>query len=158
LIQRNWDMTPKGSEVDVANSAFGGKIIHASNEHYGPAAQIISPFPAIHMFDGFESARSREKDHFEEITLELRKPSRVHRIQFDFTFFKNNNPRELAVHGLEQDGKQTQWLSLVDRTNVKAYAGNLAEFAVQQPYEFRRLKITLFPDGGINRLRVFTIR
>ncbi len=54
--------------VDVASAAMGGSITRASNEHYGPAVQILSPFPPLSMFDGLESARSRMVGHFEDVS------------------------------------------------------------------------------------------
>ena len=152
LIKRNWAAALKGSEVDLASAAFGGKISSASNEHYGPAAQIISPFPPLNMFDGFESARSRDKDHFEEVVIALGKQRRIHRIEIDFTYFKNNNPRKLSILGLAHGS----WITLAKSTDVKAYAGNLIEFKIDRPEDFSQIKVVLFPDGGMNRVRVFS--
>ena len=152
VIRRNWASVPKEVEVDLASAAFGGKIVRASNEHYGPAAQIISPYPPLNMFDGFESARSRDKNHFEEVVIELGRANRIQRIEIDFTFFKNNNPREISIQGLAGE----KWIPLVEPTNVKAYAGNFVEFKVDRTEKFKQLKITVFPDGGMNRVRVFS--
>jgi allantoicase/malate synthase/CubicO group peptidase (beta-lactamase class C family) len=150
-IQRNWTTLSPGEEVDVASAAYGGKILSASNEHYGPAAQIISPYPPLNMFDGFESARSREKGHFEEVVIELGKSGPVHRIEVDFTFFRNNNPRELILSGFSE-GK---WLPLIERTAVKSYAGNRIRFDFAKPVVISQLRATVFPDGGMNRIHVF---
>jgi allantoicase/CubicO group peptidase (beta-lactamase class C family) len=153
VIRRNWASVPKGAEVDFASAAFGGKIVRASNEHYGPAAQIISPYPPLNMFDGFESARSRDKNHFEEVVIELGRSHRIQRIEIDFTYFKNNNPREISIQGLAGE----KWIPLVETTNVKAYAGNFIEFKVERTEEFKQIKIIIFPDGGLNRVRVFGV-
>lgn len=151
-IQRNLKLFSTENEVDVASSAFGGRVVSASNEHYGPATQIISPYPPLNMFDGFESARSRKKSHFEEIVIELGKPSKLHRIVVDFKYFKNNNPRELAIQGLTDSGG---WVSVVDKTYVKPYAGNFIEFFLKNSQLLRQLKITVYPDGGLNRIHAF---
>jgi len=141
-----------GIEIDIASQAYGGKIISVSNQHYGPASQIISPYPPINMFDGFESARSREADHFEDVIIELGRPAKISRIEIDFTYFKNNNPRELSIEGLSKNG----WVVLVTKTNVKAYAGNVVEFKPKNTEEIKQVKVVVFPDGGINRVKVFT--
>lgn len=150
-IQQNWKALKTGDEYDVANLAFGGKIVSASNEHYGPAIQTISPFAPIHMFDGFESARSRELGHQEEIVIQLAKYTAIHRIDLDFTYFVNNNPQEVSILGLSQ-GK---WSTLVERSGVKAFAGNIKEFKVSNECPFEQIKVIIHPDGGINRIRVF---
>lgn len=149
-VQNQWHQF-KGQEVDAASIAFGGKVVRASNEHYGPAAQVISPYPPLHMFDGLESARSREKNHFEEMVLALAKKAPLERIEIDFTYFVNNNPLELSIEGL----RGSEWIPLVPKTNVKAYAGNKIRFGLKTKESFSQIKITALPDGGMNRVKVF---
>ena len=151
-IEKNLSILKVGEEYDVANLAFGGKLISATNEHYGPAIQTISPFTPIHMFDGFESARSRVKGHQEEVLLELAKSSTIHRIELDFTYFVNNNPFEISILGLCGNN----WKTVVEKTNVKAFAGNFKSFNLKSMETFSQIKIIAHPDGGINRIRVYS--
>ena len=151
-ITKNWKALKLGNEFDVASLAFGGKILSASNEHYGPAIQIISPFGPMNMFDGFESARSRELGHCEEVVIQLAKSTIIYRIEMDFSFFVNNNPFEISILGLSKN----EWITLVDKKNVKAFAGNIIEFAIDCDASLDQLKIKVHPDGGINRVRAFT--
>lgn len=148
-VRRNLASLKPGQEFDVACSAFGGRIISASNEHYGPAAQIISPYPPLHMFDGFESARSREAGHFEQVTIALGKTALLHRIEVDFQYFRNNNPSEMRIEGLSGGA----WVELVPRRTVKPYAGNLIRFELKFADSIEQLRLTVFPDGGLNRVR-----
>lgn len=150
-VQANLERAQKrGIPIDAANVAFGGELVHASNEHYGPAIQVISPYPPLHMFDGLESARSRIAGHHEEVTLRPLKSSVISSITLDFTFFINNNPLEVSIEGLYQ-GK---WETIAPRTRVKAYAGNKKRFIAKKPKAFDEIKIKTFPDGGINRIHL----
>ncbi len=153
-ILHNWRRVKKGATVDLAGSALGGRIVSASNEHYGPAVQLISPYPPIHMFDGFESARSRRPGHQEEIVVELARTAPVDRIEIDFTFFKNNNPRDLEIEGLSPAG----WIPVLPRTRVKAFAGNRFGFEPETGEPLSQLRIRVIPDGGMNRLRAYSGR
>ncbi len=139
-------------KIDFAGLAFGGRLLKATNEHYGPAAQVISPFPPIHMFDGLESARSREPGHFEEVTLELSSPTKIRRVVLDFTYFVNNNPREVSLWALPQDS--SDWVELAPATPVKAFAGNQKEFRITNERAFHQLRVRTIPDGGIHRIRI----
>ena len=139
------------AKINLAGLAFGAKFVSASNEHYSPAIQLLSPYPPIHMFDGLESARSRNLDNFEEVIIELAEVSKIKRIILDFTFFVNNNPREVSIEGLCGD----EWSVLVKKTNVKVYAANRIQFKISDGLNYRLIKIKTFPDGGINRLYVF---
>ena len=137
--------------VDHASAAFGGQVVSASNEHYSPATQVISPYPPISMVDGLESARSRDREHSENVVIRLGQLKKVGRIELDFTYFVNNNPREVAIDGLCDN----QWVPLVTRTKVKAFAGNAIAFRVDAIGPCEQIRVTVFPDGGINRVRVF---
>lgn len=151
-ILKNWNALIPGDEFDVANLAYGGKIVSASNEHYGPAIQTISPFSPMHMFDGFESARSRTPGHTEEIIIALGKSALIHRIDMDFSYFVNNNPMEVSLFGLV--GKN--WFELAPRSPVKAFAGNIKQFFIESELLFSEVKVIVHPDGGINRIRVYS--
>lgn len=153
VIERNWDSVPPDSEIDVACSAYGGYIIKATNEHYSPATQAISPFPPLNMFDGLESARSRKKGHFEEVIIGFAKPQYIHRIEIEFTYFRNNNPYEIQLDGMTPDG---EWISVTAKTFVKPYAGNQIAWSMPETPKLKELKITVFPDGGFNRVRAYT--
>lgn len=144
-------VSAKNKSIDQASLAFGGNVVSVSNQHYGPAAQVISPFPPIHMFDGFESARSRVKGHFEELVLQLGKPIPIQKIVFDFKYFVNNNPSALSIEGL----KDGQWVELVSKTSVKAFAGNKKEFKIQSQDLWSQIKVKVHPDGGIHRVHVY---
>ncbi|NBU42188.1 MAG: hypothetical protein EBS51_15600 [Planctomycetia bacterium] len=41
------------------------------------------------------------------------------------------------------------------RTPVKAYAGNIAAWQVTEPAICDRVRVTAYPDGGMNRIHVF---
>lgn len=138
--------------LNLAGLALGAQLLSATNEHYGPAVQVISPYPAIHMFDGLESSRSRKKGHFEEVVIKLAEVSKISKIVLDFTYFVNNNPLEVQFFGLN---KSNQWVEIVSKTNVKAFAGNKKEFRIQSVEEFSNLKLITLPDGGVNRLEVY---
>ena len=126
-------------------------MVSATDEHYGPAEHVISPHAPLHMFDGFESARSRNPGHHEELELELGAEIQIGRLVLDFTHFVNNNPR--AIRALcWVDG---QWKELVPQTEVKAFAANLKEFKFDSAPRTQRLKFEIFPDGGINRIHVY---
>jgi allantoicase/2-oxo-4-hydroxy-4-carboxy--5-ureidoimidazoline (OHCU) decarboxylase len=150
-IKNNLMQIKTGEELNLASLAYGAKLIKASNEHYGPAIQVISPFSPINMFDGLESARSRIKDHFEEVIIELAHASKIHRIEMDFTFFVNNNPLFVSIEGFTSDS----WKPLVQKTNVKAFAGNTKQFKIHSELMYSQIRVLTIPDGGMNRLRVF---
>jgi allantoicase/malate synthase len=140
--------------VDWASLAQGGRVAGVTNEHYGPASQVISPYPPLHMFDGFESARSRKPGHFETLELQFATTIFVDRIVLDFEYFVNNNPRAVRILRPEVAG----WSELVPLTDVKAFAANRKAFELPAGPKLDRLKFEIHPDGGINRVSVYGVR
>jgi allantoicase len=150
--KKNWNTILLGQTYNNASAALGAKIIKATDEHYSPAHLAISPFGPINMFDGMESARSREAGHFEELVVKLARPDKVQGVELDFTYFINNNPLEIECEGKSQDN----WIKIQGRRNVKAYAGNLFKIPYQGEEMFEEIRIRTYPCGGFNRIKVFS--
>lgn len=151
-IEKNRNRLRSGELVNIASAALGAKVLRASNEHYGPAIQVISPFPPLNMFDGLESARSRKPGHHEEVIIQLAQTGRLEKLIVDFSYFVNNNPLELAVQGKSGD----DWIDLVPRTWVKGFAGSQKAFFIQESRAFEIIRVQTFPDGGLNRVLAFS--
>jgi allantoicase/malate synthase len=151
-IEKNRARLRVGELVNIASAALGAKVLRASNEHYGPAIQVISPYRPLNMFDGLESARSRKPGHHEEVIIQLARAGRLEKLIVDFMYFVNNNPLELAVQGQLGD----DWVELVPRTWVKGFAGSQKSFVIQDTRSFEVLRIQTFPDGGLNRFLAFS--
>ncbi len=153
-IKRNWDVIQSGEEYNNASTALGASILKATDEHYSPAVLVISPFSPINMFDGMESARSRIPGHFEEVIVKLAKTAPVKNIVMDFTYFVNNNPLESEVEGMVKG----EWIKLVQKTNVKIYAGKLVAFAINDSRPIEQVRVRTYPCGGMNRFKAFSIK
>lgn len=149
-IRLNRKRAEKGP-LDVASAALGARILSATNEHYSPAKNVISPFPPLNMFDGMESSRSRTPGHFDEVVLALCEETDIGQIILDFKYFVNNNP--LFIQIFAKQG--TDWVDLTGRSPAKAFAANKKEIRVLRPMKTKELKIRTYPDGGINRIQVY---
>lgn len=152
-VKKNWATIQKGEEFNNASMALGAKILKATDEHYSPALLVISPFGPMSMFDGLESARSRVPGHFEEVVVKLAQTLPVKKIEIDFTYYVNNNPLEVDLDGLING----EWIQLIPKTNVKAYAGKHVAFAVSENRAIEQVRVRTYPCGGMNRLKVFSI-
>jgi len=88
----------------------------------------------------------------------------------DFTYFVNNNPREVEILGGELPSGQpslvdVNWQVIVPRTFVKPYRGNKIVFPITTtssghgllPAKVSVLLIRVFPDGGLNRVRALSM-
>lgn len=149
-IEKNWKMV-KG-EFNNASLALGAKVLSATDEHYSPAATVLSPLGPINMFDGMESARSRTPGHFEEVVIELARALPIEKVEMDFTYFVNNNPLEISLDGW--DG--AKWVEIIPQSLVKPFRGNQKRFVNKSSQIFQKIRLRTFPCGGMNRLRVIS--
>lgn len=142
----------KASGISFNEDELDVKYISASNEHYGSAKNIVSPYPPINMFDGFESARSRSSNHHEEVVIGFKKRV-VKAIEIDFTFFVNNNPKHMQFLG--RVANSMDWVEITDKVFTKPFAGNFQMFNSNYDSEIDQIKILVYPDGGFNRIRIY---
>jgi allantoicase len=84
----------------------------------------------------------------------------VHRVVVDTSWFTGNYPPEVSVEACGAEGYPSPaelaaapWTALVPRSPVAGDARN--EFDVTATERFTHVRLTIFPDGGVARLRVY---
>jgi allantoicase len=153
---------------DLASRRVGGSVVGASDELFAERENLIKPEPPAYsahtfghkgqIYDGWETRRRREPgDDFALIRLGL--PGVVRGVVVDTAFFTGNFPPEISVEGCAAEGYPSpgelaaaDWMPLVPRS---AAAGDTAnEFAVRTDQRVTHVRLRMYPDGGIARLRV----
>jgi allantoicase len=153
---------------DLASRRLGGSVIYANDELFAERENLIKPeAPAYstytfghkgQIYDGWETRRRREPGHDWAI-VRLGAAGVVRGVVVDTAFFKGNYPPEVSVEGTGVEGypspaelQAAEWLSLVPRSPVKGDAQN--SFPVQAPQRVTHVRLSMYPDGGVARLRV----
>lgn len=57
--------------TDLIGKSSGSTVVKASDEHYGPASNVIDDEPPTGMHDGFESKRSRLDGHIDWVIIQM---------------------------------------------------------------------------------------
>jgi allantoicase len=153
---------------DLASRALGGGVAAANDELFAERENLIKPEPPQYsaytfghkgqVYDGWETRRRREPGH-DWALVRLGLPGVVRGVAVDTAFFKGNYPPEVSVEGAAVEGYPSpeelagaDWTSLVPRSAVKGDAVN--EFAVAEQQRWTHVRLRLYPDGGVARLRV----
>ncbi|KAI1937301.1 Allantoicase [Ophidiomyces ophidiicola] len=164
-------------EVDeeLSSALCGGVVVAASNQHFTPAANLLLPGRGVNMGDGWETARSRVPGHVDWAIVRLGMPGRVRRVEVDTKDFRGNFPRAVRVHaivhrhGQDADNQDplsddARWVELVrgepacQADSQHCFEGEaLADAACIVP-DVTHVKLTIVPDGGVKRFRVFGYR
>ena len=153
---------------DLASRRVGGGVIGASDELFAERENLIEPGPPSYsahtfghkgqIYDGWETRRRRDAGHdFALIRLGL--PGVVSGVVVDTAFFTGNFPPEISVEGCAVEGYPSpgelaaaDWMPLVPRTGAAGDTAN--EFPVSNDRRVTHLRLCIYPDGGVARLRV----
>ncbi len=142
--------------IDLAALENGGDVVDCSDAFYASARNLLMPGRAHTTADGWENARRRDggNDH---VTVRLAGPGTVRRLVVDTSCFLGNAPAEVLVRGWlgTPDNTPFGWVTLLPRRAVQPDTrqvlivdGDAATTSVDH------VRLDVFPDGGLARLRV----
>lgn len=132
---------PQVGSVDLAS---GGTIVDCSNRFYSAPENLLKPGPPTHMGDGWENARRRD-DGNDYVVVDLAAPGRVKRVEIDTTYFVGNAPGWASL--------TSGSIEILPRTRLQPDTRH--EFLVSASAPISQVRLDVFPDGGVARLRVW---
>jgi allantoicase len=163
-------MTGTGERHDLASRWLGGTVVAASDESFGDKENLLTPdapaFEAGHygnrgeIVDGWETRRRRDGTH-DWVVVRLGTPGVITSINVDTSFFTGNFPESCSVEACgyegypgpaELTGPAAPWVTIVPKSPLRGDQHNV--FDVSDPRRFTHVRLSVFPDGGIARLRV----
>ncbi len=140
-----------GGEVDLAAIEHGGQVLACSDMFFGPKHNLIMPGRARNMSDGWETRRRRGPGH-DWVVVRLATEGLVQRVEIDTNHFKGNYPDTASIDG-SADGKT--WSELLPRTKMQAHTRHFFADELRARGPFTHVRLNVFPDGGVSRLRVW---
>ena len=151
--------------TDLANPLLGTKIIRCTDEFFASAKRIINPSQPIFKenffdnhgkwMDGWETRRRRSKGN-DNVIIKLGKPGKINIIDVDTSFFDGNQPEYAQLEGCfskNSNLKNIKWVKITKKFKIKPNHNNILKSRSSKTFNIIRLNI--FPDGGIARLRLF---
>ncbi|KAL7412259.1 galactose-binding domain-like protein [Mrakia frigida] len=154
-----WDRTDMG-EVDLAHAFNGGRLVFESDKHYGTGANLLLPGRGKDMGDGWETKRSRTPNHLDFVVIKLGSPGTINEVNIDTLHFKGNFPSGVEIHAINSEEDLPPltlegWTKLLDRSKVGPHAEHFFKIEAGKERVFTHVRMTIYPDGGVKRLRVF---
>lgn len=150
----------KNAVFDLAAAQNGGVAISCSDQHFGTKDNLLLPGRGKDMGDGWETARSRGKDHVDWTIIKLGAPGHVEKFVVDTAHFRGNFPQRIAIQALQWSGdsqpsdKEAGWKEVVAPS--KTSADKEHDFASSDKDSvFTHVKLIMIPDGGVKRIRAF---
>jgi allantoicase len=141
--------------VDLAALENGGDVAACSDMFYASARNLLLPGRARSTAEGWENARRRDGGN-DFVTVRLAGPGVVRRVVVDTSCFIGNAPGAVSVRGADLRGGGVEdvdaWTELVPRTRVQPDTRH--QFPVSTTDVVTHVRLDVFPDGGLARLRV----
>lgn len=134
--------------VDLAALEYGGRVLDCSDAFFGSAGNLIMPGRARGMADGWENARRRGPGN-DYVVIALAAAGVPRRIEIDTSYFVGNAPGWVSLAGGSETGT---WAELLPRTRVQPDTRH--QWVVASPGPVSQVRLDVFPDGGMARLRV----
>ena len=156
-----WDgLRALGGPIDLAALEHGAVVETCSDMFFGSRANLIKPGPARSMADGWETRRRRGPGHDWAI-VRLAGAGTIERVEIDTSHFKGNAPARCTLEGVYAPGvagagvrELTGWRPLLASPlhahRRHHFAGELRRIGV-----VTHLRLSVFPDGGVARLRAW---
>jgi allantoicase len=156
--------------VDLAARSFGGRALAASDDFFAGKENLLEPGRARFLvgeftdrgkwMDGWESRRKRRLPGHDYCIIELGQQGNVLGVDIDTQHFLGNHPPFASLDGvLAPRGTAPEallelgWQELVPQAPLRPGSQNLLVSTNTSPVSHVRLNI--FPDGGVARLRVY---
>jgi allantoicase len=155
---------------DLASERLGGAVIAANDEFFAPKENLIKFGPPEwhegeytergKWMDGWETRRRRTAG-FDWAIIRLGRPGIVQGVVIDTSYFTGNFPEQASIDACSIDssptlervtGGEVRWEPILEKSRLKGDARNY--FETTGTRRVTHLRFSIFPDGGVARLRV----
>lgn len=152
--------------IDLASATLGGRALHCTDDFFASIDNLVKPEPAVFdpdaygergkIMDGWESRRKRGPGH-DSCVIGLGAQGVIRALDIDTSFFLGNHPPFAAVEAACLEGdhaiEHAEWVEILPQSPLRPGSQNL--FVVRDGNPFTHVRLSIFPDGGVARLRVY---
>ena len=150
--------------VDLATSRVGGEVVWCNDQFFADVSNLIAPSVPVwkegeftehgKWMDGWETRRRRQEGH-DSCIIRLGLPGVIRSVTVDTAFFTGNFPESFSLDacGVPPDRLDgAEWVELISPTALRG--DSQAVFDVAEHRRVTHLRFSIYPDGGVARLRV----
>ena len=121
------------------------------------------PGRGVNMGDGWETKRNRTPGNCDWVFIRLAHKGTIERILVDTAHFKGNYPDSCQIDGCNIEpaeesnisSDKIRWTNILPKSKLSADHEHYFEKEIVSKEAFTHVKLTIFPDGGVSRLRLW---
>lgn len=162
----DWDYIDfRGGRIDLAAIENGGRIVAQSDMFFGSSTNLIIPGRARDISEGWETRRRRGPGH-DWVIIRLGTRGTIDRVEVDTACFIGNAPGSCSMEACtvtrDRDGDigyltsgYCKWQPLLAEAPLEANGRNYFEQELVALDAVTHVRLNIFPDGGVARLRLY---
>jgi allantoicase len=159
---------------NLASERLGARVIAANDEFFAPKENLLKDSKPVFIedkytdrgkwMDGWETRRRRSPGH-DWCIVRLGLPGIIRGVIVDTSYFRGNYPEQCSLEAcamapetvLKRElaalhAPSTKWYELIAQSDLKGDSQN--EFEIRGDHRFTHVRLKIFPDGGVTRLRI----
>src|SRR5690348_836619 len=150
--------------VDLASARLGGQALATNDDFFAEKENLIKPEPPVFIpgkytdrgkwMDGWETRRRRTPGH-DFCVIRLGLGGAIEGVDVDTSHFKGNFPEACSIEACESATDkldEAAWGEILPRSPLAGDTHNL--FPIHDARRLTHLRLHIYPDGGVARLRV----
>ena len=151
--------------TDLISTTVGGRVVAFNDEFFAEAENLLKTARPEwkeglytdrgKWMDGWETRRRRDEGH-DWCIVALGIPGRIRSVTVDTSYFTGNFAEAFSLDGcgVGTDDRldDSDWVELIPRSQLEGDA--TASFEIVDHHRVTHLRLNIFPDGGVARLRV----
>jgi len=157
--------------TDLAAARLGGKVLFATDDFFAEKENLLLPTRGIFItdkytdrgkwMDGWESRRKRSPGH-DWAVIQLAAPGKITGVDIDTNFFLGNHPPHASIEAAcienatiiaDWENADVKWSEILPKSHLDAGSQNFYE--CNSSKLFTHIRLHIYPDGGVARLRVY---
>lgn len=154
--------------IDLAAERLGGKALLCSDDFFAEKENLLKPGRGIFIadkytdrgkwMDGWESRRKRTPGH-DWCIIQLAASGKIYGVDIDTNHFLGNHPPFASLEAANVNGEpsidfdEIAWKEILPKSPLNPGSQHFFEIADKNIYT--HLKLHIYPDGGVARLKVY---
>lgn len=158
-VFKNWESISHDETIDLAAALNGAKALSCNDMFFSDQSNLLMPNRGTNMGDGWETKRNRTPNNRDWVIIKLAHQGCIEKAVVDTCHFKGNYPDSCSIEACSSNSdeellnEKVVWQTILPAQKLSANAEH--EFVIDNKNIFSHVRLNIFPDGGISRLRLF---
>ncbi len=150
--------------INLAQPSLGAEVLYATDDFFAEKEGLLKPESPVFIadkftergkwMDGWESRRRRTPGYDHCVIRICR--GKIYGVDVDTSHFTGNYPEHASIDACDSKldpDESTGWTEVVPKSPLEGDSSNV--FFVDSKQNWSHLRLNIYPDGGVARLRVY---